>query len=77
VERMMNLEIVIIGSGPIGCWTALQAKRRNIKLNITVYERFENYQRDHIMTIRTKFIMHCQPQVKEHEEFILRLFSLQ
>jgi hypothetical protein len=74
---MMSLEIVIVGGGPIGCWTAIQAIRRNPKLQITIYERFENYQRDHIMTIRRKSLAHCQPSGNEQKDFMLRLFRFQ
>jgi hypothetical protein len=76
-EYMMGSEIVIVGGGPIGCWTAIQAKRRNPELDVTIYERFENYQRDHIMTIRRKSLTHCQPAGKEQKDFMLRLFSFQ
>jgi 2-polyprenyl-6-methoxyphenol hydroxylase-like FAD-dependent oxidoreductase len=64
----MSLEIVIVGGGPIGCWTALQARKHTPNLNIVVYERFKSYRRDHAMTIRRRSIAHCQSQGEAQED---------
>ncbi len=44
-------ETVIIGAGPVGLWTAIQIKKRQPSLNITVYERYETYQRSHVLRL--------------------------
>lgn len=47
----MCADVVIVGGGPIGCWTAIQLKKRNPALDVQVYERYEEYQRDHMLSI--------------------------
>jgi hypothetical protein len=44
-------EIVCIGGGPVGIWTAIQIKKRNPQTNIIIYERFETYQRSHVLRL--------------------------
>ena len=44
-------EIVIIGGGPVGCWTALQTLKHNPGVNIQVYEKHAEYQRHHMLGI--------------------------
>ena len=48
----MHTDIVIIGGGPIGCWVAIQLKKRNPSLEVQVYERHREYKRDHMMSIK-------------------------
>lgn len=50
-------DIVIVGGGPVGCWTAIQAKRKNPALEIRVYERYPEYQRDHMLSIQRASFM--------------------
>ncbi len=73
----MGSEIVIVGGGPIGCWTALQAKWRHPDLKITCYERFLQYQRDHIMTIQRKSIVRWCANGARKGDFLGRLFGAQ
>ncbi len=44
-------EIVIVGAGPVGLWTAIQLKKRNPENCITIYERYEKYQRSHVLRL--------------------------
>jgi 2-polyprenyl-6-methoxyphenol hydroxylase-like FAD-dependent oxidoreductase len=44
-------ELVCIGGGPVGIWTAIQIKKRSPKTQITIYERFEIYQRSHVLRL--------------------------
>lgn len=44
-------EIIIVGAGPVGLWTAIQIKKRNPAVLISVYERYEKYQRSHVLRL--------------------------
>lgn len=44
-------QTVIIGAGPVGLWTAIQLKKRNPDNDITVYERYDTYQRSHVLRL--------------------------
>ena len=57
----MCADIVVVGGGPVGCWTAIQIKKRNPELDVQIYERNEEYQRDHMMSIkRTSLLAHAR-----------------
>jgi 2-polyprenyl-6-methoxyphenol hydroxylase-like FAD-dependent oxidoreductase len=43
--------IVIIGAGPVGLWTALQIKKRMRSVDIVMYERHTTYQRSHVLRL--------------------------
>ena len=40
-------DIIIVGGGPVGLWTASQIKLLNPQLNILILEKHENYKRSH------------------------------
>lgn len=44
-------ETVIIGAGPVGLWTAIQIKKRSPDTVVTIYERYEKYQRSHVLRL--------------------------
>jgi 2-polyprenyl-6-methoxyphenol hydroxylase-like FAD-dependent oxidoreductase len=44
-------DIVIVGGGPIGLWTAIQLKKRLPALSLRVYERHSVYQRSHVLRL--------------------------
>lgn len=48
----MCADVVIVGGGPVGCWTAIQLKKRDPGLDVLVYERFEEYQRANVLRLR-------------------------
>jgi 2-polyprenyl-6-methoxyphenol hydroxylase-like FAD-dependent oxidoreductase len=73
----MGSKIVIVGGGPIGCWTALQAKKRNSSLDTICYERFRDYRRDHIMTIQRRSIIRWCAKDAANDSFLKRLFGAQ
>lgn len=45
------MELVIIGAGPVGLWTALQYKYRNPRAIITLYEKRKQYTRKHTVHV--------------------------
>jgi 2-polyprenyl-6-methoxyphenol hydroxylase-like FAD-dependent oxidoreductase len=44
-------DIVVVGGGPIGLWTAIQLKKRRPALSVRVYERHSVYQRSHVLRL--------------------------
>jgi len=44
-------DVVIIGGGPVGLWTAVQVKKRQPDAHVRVYERYGAYQRSHILRL--------------------------
>lgn len=44
-------DIVIVGGGPVGLWTAVQLKKRMPGAQIRVYERHTVYQRSHVLRL--------------------------
>ncbi len=50
-KPQMDADVVIIGGGPVGLWTALQVKKRAPQLHVRVYERYSEYQRSHILRL--------------------------
>ncbi len=50
-EELSPPNIVFIGAGPVGLWTAIQTKLRNPALKIVMYEKYEEYQRLHTLQL--------------------------
>lgn len=44
--------IAIVGAGPVGLWSAIQMKKRNPDANITLYEKYTDYKRNHVLKIQ-------------------------
>ena len=44
-------EAVIIGAGPVGCWTAIQLRQRGFTGKITLYEKYERYARTNMIKL--------------------------
>jgi 2-polyprenyl-6-methoxyphenol hydroxylase-like FAD-dependent oxidoreductase len=44
-------DIVIVGGGPVGLWTAIQLKKRLGNAQVLVYERHAVYQRSHVLRL--------------------------
>ncbi|MCM2343394.1 MAG: hypothetical protein NDJ24_02405 [Alphaproteobacteria bacterium] len=45
-------DLVIVGGGPVGQWVAINAKKHNPALDIQIYERYQEYQRSHVLRLR-------------------------
>lgn len=48
---MNHNEIVIVGAGPVGLWTAIQIKQRSPEAQIHMYEKHHEYQRSHVLRL--------------------------
>ena len=48
----MKKSFVIIGAGPVGLWTGIQLKKRIPDCQVTLYEKYEEYKRDHVLKIQ-------------------------
>lgn len=44
-------DIIFIGAGPVGLFTAIQVKLQNPELNILMFEKYAEYQRKHVLII--------------------------
>lgn len=65
----MCADIVIVGGGPVGLWTAIQIKKRRPGLDVQVYERFEEYQRTHVLRLqKSSMLFYSKGKVDAHEE---------
>lgn len=73
----VKADIVIVGGGPIGCWTALQIKRRNPAAQIVVYERKEIYERDHILSIQKGSFLQWSSNTDSDRQFLKDVFNAQ
>lgn len=49
-------DVVIVGGGPVGLWTAIQIKKRSPETDVQVYERYDEYKRSHVLRLE-KFSM--------------------
>lgn len=45
--------VVIVGAGPVGLWTAVQTKINNKDAEIVVLEKYEKYKRSHVLKIES------------------------
>lgn len=48
---MSDFDVLIIGGGPVGLWTATQIKKANPELKVAVLERYTEYKRSHILRL--------------------------
>ena len=53
----MGQEVVIVGAGPVGLWTAIQIKKRSPETDIQIYERYTSYKRSHVLKLETRSML--------------------
>ena len=57
-------DVVVVGAGPVGLWTAIQAKIQNNNLRITILDKYADYQRKQALWVDPKSLL----GVPDHEE---------
>jgi len=53
----MCADIVVIGAGPVGLWTAIQIKKRRPETDIQIYERYTEYKRSHVLKLEHRSML--------------------
>ena len=46
-----SAEVIIVGAGPVGLWTASQIKKRNPALSVLLYESKREYICSHVLKL--------------------------
>jgi hypothetical protein len=70
-------DIGIVGGGPIGCWTAMQIKQRAPETSIVIYERKQEYERDHILSIDRASLLQWSKMCPNSAAFLRAVFEAQ
>jgi 2-polyprenyl-6-methoxyphenol hydroxylase-like FAD-dependent oxidoreductase len=66
---MMGADVVIVGAGPVGLWTAIQLKKRRPNLDVQLYERHEEYQRSHVLRLKhLSMLLYGKNSLDPHEQ---------
>lgn len=72
-QRAKRREIVIVGGGPVGLWTGIQLKKRQSNAVVTIYERYPEYQRSHVLRLEyASMLLHSKTKRDLLEEAFLR-----
>src|SRR4051794_27571662 len=58
LEYEFQPDVVFVGAGPVGLWTAIQLKILQPKLNILMLEKYEKYQRNHVLRVSPASFKH-------------------
>jgi 2-polyprenyl-6-methoxyphenol hydroxylase-like FAD-dependent oxidoreductase len=54
--EISSIDVVFIGGGPVGLWTAVQLKLLNPSSNIIILEKNSQYKRNHVLRLKKKSI---------------------
>ena len=63
----MNPDVVLIGAGPVGLFTAIEMKLHNPDLNIKILERNKEYTRQHILRLEEESLKNSMAYQKYQE----------
>ncbi len=64
-------DVLIVGAGPVGLWTAVQIKLRNRNLTVQIWEKHAEYQRKHLLQLNPSSLKGAPKEMDE----IVREFS--
>lgn len=67
LEQDCDQDVVGVGAGPIGLFTAIQIKLYKPKCKIVLYEKYQEYQRKHAISINKKSFQNSHPDEKFQE----------
>ena len=57
----MKTDVVIVGAGPAGIFTALEMLRKGTKKHITIVEKGQSIEKRHCPKVKTQQCMNCKP----------------
>jgi hypothetical protein len=57
-------DVIFIGGGPVGLWTAIQLKLLQPSLKIQIFEKYEEYQRHHNLHVEHSSLTGTHPDAK-------------
>lgn len=70
--NQQEVDIVLIGGGPVGLWTAIQLKKRLPGCRVKIFEKHEKYQRSHILRLdQSSLIAYCKKAGSKDEQNLL------
>jgi len=58
-------DVLIVGAGPVGLWTAVQTKLRNRNLVVEVLEKHAEYQRKHVLQLNPRSLKGAPPEMQD------------
>ena len=66
-------QVVIVGGGPVGLWTGIQIRKRQPSAAVTVYERYQEYQRNHVLRLEyASLLFYSKSRRDSSEDAFLR-----
>ena len=55
----LNPDVVIVGAGPVGLWTAVQIKLLRPHNTVLILEKYKEYQRKHLLRLKQASMAGC------------------